>query len=74
MLGALQFYQLRKELVDTGKVPQKEFHDRIMKSGNMPVEVLRALFMDKELDHRGFKPEWRFYEKLDAAVVNDGYY
>lgn len=65
MLGALQFYQLRKELVDTGKVPQKQFHDRIMKSGNMPIEVLRALLTDKKLDHTGFKPEWRFYAKID---------
>ncbi|KAE9991926.1 hypothetical protein EG327_010604 [Venturia inaequalis] len=67
MLGALQFYQLRKELVDTGKVPQKEFHDRIMKSGNMPVEVLRALLIDKKLDPKGFKPEWRFYAKIDEG-------
>ncbi|QDS70216.1 hypothetical protein FKW77_006970 [Venturia effusa] len=66
MLGALQFYKLRKELVDTGKVPQKDFHDRILKSGNMPIEVLRALFMDKKLDREGFKPEWRFYGEIDA--------
>jgi hypothetical protein len=65
MLGALQFYQLRKELVDSGKVPQKEFHDRIMKEGNMPVEVLRALFLEKKLDKGGFESEWRFYGRLD---------
>ncbi|TID16098.1 hypothetical protein E2P81_ATG08956 [Venturia nashicola] len=68
MLGALQFYQLRKEMVDTGKVQQKEFHDRIMKAGNMPVEVLRALLTGKKLDHKGFKPEWRFYAKIDEIM------
>jgi len=68
MLGALQFYQLRKELVDSRKVPQKEFHDRILKEGNMPVEVLRALLMDEKLDHKGFEAEWRFYDKLDKKV------
>jgi hypothetical protein len=65
MLGALQFYRFRKEFVDNGDIGQREFHDRILREGNMPVEVLRALLMGKKLDKKGFEPEWRFYEKLD---------
>ncbi|GAB1739850.1 hypothetical protein NU219Hw_g4784t1 [Hortaea werneckii] len=61
MLGALQFYALRKEIVNTGGMTEKQFHDRILKEGEMPIELLRSL-----LHGRPLKPEhrasWRFYD------------
>ena len=30
MIGGLQFYSLKKELVDAGKMPEKQFHDTIL--------------------------------------------
>jgi len=36
--GGLQFYSLKKELVDSGKITEKEFHDRILKEGPIPVD------------------------------------
>jgi uncharacterized protein (DUF885 family) len=66
MLGALQIYSLRKELVDSGRIGEKEFHDRIMRQNQMPIELLRALLSNQHLDAH-FKPSWRFYDKLDAA-------
>ena len=42
MMGALQFRALQKELVDPGKMTLREFHDAILKSGNMPIEMIRA--------------------------------
>ncbi|PGH32844.1 hypothetical protein GX50_04321 [[Emmonsia] crescens] len=63
MLGALQIYALRKEIVDAGMMmPEKEFHDRILKENHMPIELLRALFKDLRVE-RNFRAEWRFYER-----------
>ncbi|TGJ79553.1 hypothetical protein E0Z10_g9205 [Xylaria hypoxylon] len=62
MLGALQLAQLRREAVETGdgRFAEKEFHDRILKANVMPIEMLRALLLEKDLDE-DFKPTWRFY-------------
>ncbi len=62
MLGALQIRALRKELVDGGKMGEKEFHDRILHENEMPIEVLRALMKNSKLTP-DFKAEWRFYDK-----------
>ncbi|KAI6789365.1 hypothetical protein KC361_g8564 [Hortaea werneckii] len=61
MLGALQFYTLRKETVDAGGMTEKEFHDRILKEGEMPIELLRSLLHERPLkpEHRA---SWRFYD------------
>lgn len=49
MLGALQLYALRKKIVDTGKMTEKEFHDIVLKENNMPIELLRALLKGEEI-------------------------
>ncbi|KAI1429675.1 hypothetical protein F5Y12DRAFT_330271 [Xylaria sp. FL1777] len=59
MLGALQLVQLRREAL-AGKFAEKEFHDRVLKANVMPIEMLRALLLEKEL-HEDFKATWRFY-------------
>ncbi|KAI2628489.1 hypothetical protein GGR54DRAFT_346147 [Hypoxylon sp. NC1633] len=63
MLGALQLMRLRKEAVGNGhgRIREKEFHDRILRANVMPIEMLRALILDKELK-KDFKSEWRFYD------------
>ncbi|KAL7622428.1 hypothetical protein AAE478_007933 [Parahypoxylon ruwenzoriense] len=63
MLGALQLMRLREEAVGEGygKLGEKEFHDRILEANVMPIEMLRALILDKELK-RDFESEWRFYD------------
>lgn len=61
MLGALQFYALRQEIVETGSMSEKEFHDRILREGNMPVELVRAILTGEKLT-RDHKPSWRFYK------------
>ncbi|KAI0430534.1 hypothetical protein F5Y09DRAFT_341586 [Xylaria sp. FL1042] len=59
MLGALQLMQLRREAVGN-RFAEKEFHDRVLKANVMPIEMLRALLLEKEL-HEDFKATWRFY-------------
>jgi uncharacterized protein (DUF885 family) len=63
MLGALQLHALRKELVNSGKVKEKAFHDRIMHENAVSIEMLRALFTGQSLSP-DFKSSWRFYDSL----------
>ncbi|KAL3424560.1 x-pro dipeptidyl-peptidase [Phlyctema vagabunda] len=61
MLGALQIYSLRQELVTTGKMSEKEFHDRVLVENEMPIELLRALIKNQPVTPE-FKSSWRFYQ------------
>ena len=61
MTGGMQFYQLQKELVDSGKMTYKEFHDAVMRQNNMPVELLRAILTEGDLNPN-YKSVWRFYD------------
>lgn len=65
MIGGLQLYALRKELVDTGVMTEKQFHDRRLRENEMPIELLRALFKDQPLTEN-FKSSWKFYGKLQS--------
>jgi hypothetical protein len=60
MTGALQFYALKKELVDSGKMTLKQYHDAVMHENAMPVEMVRAVLIGAPLS-RNFKTSWRFY-------------
>ena len=62
MLGALQVRALRKELVEGGKMSEKEFHDRFLQENEMPIEILRANLSGAKLSP-DFKATWRFYDK-----------
>jgi len=62
MTGGMQFYQLKKELVDSGELTLKEYHDAVMRENNMPVEMLRALLNAKDLK-KDYKTSWKFYQK-----------
>ena len=66
MLGALQFYNLRKECVEHGGMGEKEWHDSVMKENEMPVELLRALLKGQPL-RPNYEAEWRFYKGLDKS-------
>lgn len=61
MLGALQLRALSKELVGSGKMTYRQFHDAILKENNMPIAVLRAKLLGLPLE-KNFDPKWRFYD------------
>lgn len=63
LVGGLQVWSLKKELVDSGQMPIKEFHDRFMKENYMPIEMLRATLTDQDIS-RDFKSSWKFYNFL----------
>lgn len=62
MIGALEFYSLRQEMVDSGKMDEKVFHDLIMQQNTMPVEVLRAKVTGQPLD-KNHRASWRFLDE-----------
>jgi hypothetical protein len=62
MIGGLQFYALKKELVDTKKMTHKQYHDAILRENAMPIEMLRAILINQPLK-RDFKTSWHFYSK-----------
>ncbi|WP_230470592.1 DUF885 family protein [Flavobacterium cheongpyeongense] len=61
MLGGLQFMALKNEMVTTGKMSYKEFHDAILHENSMPIELLRAILTHQKLE-RDFKTNWKFYK------------
>ena len=63
MLGALQFYALHKELVDSGKMTNRAFHDAMYREGNIPIEMLR-LALNGQKVARDYQTSWKFYGPL----------
>jgi len=61
LIGALQFRELEREMVKSGKMSYREFHDSILRENNIPVEILRII-LKKEGLKKGFKSEWKFYK------------
>lgn len=62
MTGGMQFYALKKELVDSGKMTYKEFHDAVLRENSMPVEMVRAILTDQPLS-KNYKTSWKFYQR-----------
>ena len=59
MLGGLQFRALHRELVESGRMTDRAFHDAILHGGAMPVELVRARLTGAPLA-RDYTAHWRF--------------
>lgn len=66
LLGGLQLRALHRELVGDGFLTDRQFHDRVLRSGRMPIEMVRASLWG-EAPPRDFRASWRFYEELTAT-------
>jgi uncharacterized protein (DUF885 family) len=60
MIGALQLRELRKELVDSGKMSNRQFHDAILHENAIPIEMIRASLTKQPLT-KDFTSSWKFY-------------
>ena len=60
MIGGLQFRALYEEVVDSGQMTAREYHDAVMTGGRMPVELVRARLTGQSLSP-DFRSQWRFY-------------
>jgi Bacterial protein of unknown function (DUF885) len=63
MLGGLQLRSLHHELVDSGKMKEKAFHDAFLHENAIPIEMFRAIVTKEKLtpDH---KTDWKFADEL----------
>ena len=61
MIGGLQLRALHAELVGSGRMTNRDFHDAILRGGSMPIEMVRARLMQQP-PARDYRPGWRFSE------------
>lgn len=66
MLGGLQIRQLRKEVVDSGKMTEKQFHDAILQENSIPISLLRAILTEQPLT-ADQQFQWEFYGEVTPA-------
>ncbi len=59
LVGALQLLDLHKELVDSGKMTDRQFHDAIIAGNSMPIAMVRAGLIKDKLTP-DYKPNWKF--------------
>lgn len=58
-MGAIQLRALYAELVASGRMKEKDFHDRILEGGVMPIELVRARLLETKLP-RDYRSVWKF--------------
>jgi hypothetical protein len=59
MMGGLQFRALHREIVGSGRMTNRQFHDTVMRAGSMPVEMVRAS-LTRQMLPANFTTTWRF--------------
>lgn len=65
MVGAMQFYSLRLELVESGQMTEKEFHDTILQNNSIPVAMVKALLTNQKLS-KDFTSDWKFGDYIEG--------
>ena len=58
LLGGMQFYALHRELVDGGRMTNRQFHDAVLRENRIPVELIRASLAKQPLT-RDYSARWR---------------
>ena len=64
MLGGLQFRALHRDLVQSGKLSNREFHDTILRLNVLPVDMIRATLTNAALP-KDYTPNWKFYGDIN---------
>jgi hypothetical protein len=65
LLGGMQLYALHKELVESGKMSNRQFHDAVLKENRIPIEMIRADLIGQNLT-RDFTTQWKFYGDMNV--------
>jgi uncharacterized protein (DUF885 family) len=63
LIGGLQVRALHRELVGSGRMTQRQFHDAFLRENCIPIPVLRAILSDLPLEP-DFPTDWRFYPSV----------
>jgi hypothetical protein len=67
MIGGLELRALHKEIVDSGKMTDRAFHDAVLQGGPMPIAMVRARLENLALTRDG-AAAWRFADALPPPV------
>lgn len=60
LLGGMQLRALHTEVVGSGRMTEREFHDAVLATGPMPIEMVRALLVPSVPLRMGQPAIWRF--------------
>ena len=60
LLGGMQLRALHQELVTRGSMSERAFHDAVLATGQMPIEMVRALLRPEVPLRRDQASQWRF--------------
>ncbi|MEO8478318.1 MAG: DUF885 family protein [Gemmatimonadota bacterium] len=60
LLGGMQLRALYKEMVTSGRMTERAFHDAVLSAGPMPIEMVRALLDSRVQLRADYVPQWRF--------------
>jgi hypothetical protein len=63
LIGGLQQYSLHHDLVDSGKMTNRQFNDALLHENRIPIEMIRAVLTNQKLT-RDYKTNWKFYGEL----------
>ncbi len=63
LVGGLQLRALHRELVGSGRMTNREFHDAVLMENSIPVEMIRASLTARELTS-DYVAGWKFMEEL----------
>ncbi len=64
MLGGLQLRALHKELVQSGEMTNRQFHDAVLQQNSIPIEMIRGALTKEQLTP-DYKSHWRFAGELE---------
>ena len=68
LLGGMQIYALHRELVGSGRMTNRQFHDAVLEENNIPVEMVRA-GLTRQILQKDFRTQWKFYGDVTAAAT-----
>ena len=60
LLGGMQLRALHRELVESGKMTNRAFHDAVLRENRISIEMIRASLLHQKLTP-DFTSNWKFY-------------
>lgn len=63
MIGGMHFYSLHRDLVESGDMSAREFHDAILKEGSIPVRMVKSILTEEPLQKEDIE-EWKFADYI----------
>lgn len=71
LIGGLQLRALHAELVASGEMTNREFHDAVLRENTIPIELVRAALIGEELT-RERRSRWRFAGEVQPSETDWG--